>query len=465
MTEPRRLAPPPDPGPSTPINVSPQDYYRVAQDFVQGQNRVQSVYDQLVDRLRGLSGAAGNDDPAQKFAESYTPAVRTLFEGLVRLHRLFGGIAQGLAQAGENHRRADADTVPGQAPGEPISLTPLTCPAATEPPPILGAGDTDVVASIADFVTPYYPNGHVDKMRDVSGAFDQAHTGLVDIGNHLHAKLLSLVGNNESEDLHALEDFWRRVAGTKDGTLLSALPQICHSLSAGCMDYASSVENTRNEIGDIVEQLALELVAAGVVTLIGSLLTTPAGGAAIAEAGGGAALSAAGARMAAAAGQLLITIGGATTIAAAVEAIGALSMAISNTPDPNVAQSQASSIGKSGSPSSTEGQAAVDSRKFSDYVFKEGADHGKDKVFRSLGYEKQHSEMLTREYEKQAMDKFARGEYTLGKADQYGQRIDIEIELQGVGDAAGKVSYLKSGWMKLPDGSIKLNTPFTGFTR
>ncbi len=49
--------------------------------------------------------------------------------------------------------------------------------------------------------------------------------------------------------------------------------------------------------------------------------------------------------------------------------------------------------------------------------------------------------------------------------DQYGQRIDIEIELPGIGNAKGKTSYLKSGWMITKDGNIKLNTPFSGFMR
>ena len=47
----------------------------------------------------------------------------------------------------------------------------------------------------------------------------------------------------------------------------------------------------------------------------------------------------------------------------------------------------------------------------------------------------------------------------------YGQRIDIEIALLGKGLDAGKVSYLRSGWMIQADGSLKLNTPFSGFTR
>lgn len=109
--------------------------------------------------------------------------------------------------------------------------------------------------------------------------------------------------------------------------------------------------------------------------------------------------------------------------------------------------------------------AKVDPRKFSEYIFKPGATHGKDAVFRSLGYSAEDSQMLTAEYERQAAGKFASGQYTVGKTDQYGQRINIEIEMHGTGSAAGKTSYLVSGWIIREDGSITLNTPFSGFTR
>lgn len=107
----------------------------------------------------------------------------------------------------------------------------------------------------------------------------------------------------------------------------------------------------------------------------------------------------------------------------------------------------------------------VDERKFSEYIFKEGATHGKDKVFRSLGYGPEHSKMLAQQYQKQAAERYAAGNYTLGKKDVHGQRIDIEISLDGIGMAQGKVSYLRSGWMIRPDGSLSLNTPFSGFIR
>ncbi|MBB5158981.1 hypothetical protein [Saccharopolyspora phatthalungensis] len=180
------LPPPPEPGPATPVDVRPEDYYVVAQDFVDGQNRVMAVYRTLTAELGGHAGAAGNDKPAQTFAESYTPAVRSVIDGMVRLHRLLGGIARGLAESAENHRRADADAA-GHDPGGGFSpLWPDTCPAASEPPEILGDGDTNELALISDWVNPYYPNGHVDKMHSVAAVFARAKDSLVEIGDDLH---------------------------------------------------------------------------------------------------------------------------------------------------------------------------------------------------------------------------------------------------------------------------------------
>ncbi|WP_190816528.1 hypothetical protein [Saccharopolyspora pogona] len=257
----------------------------------------------MTNSLRDLSGAAGSDEPAQKFAESYTPSVRSLFGGLVRLHGLLGNIARGLAVSAENHRKADAEAA-GHDPGGGFPpLWPDTCPAATEPPLILGDGDTNLLAVISDWVNPYYPNGHVDKMHDVGGAFAHAKKELTDITQELDAKLLGLVNNNTAEDLDVLDLYWRRVA-LKEGSLLSVLPRACDSLANACGEYASSVERTRNKIGDIVEETSLELAAVTGIAFVASLLTTPVGGGAVGGGAGAAVLDAAGVRLAAVSSEL-----------------------------------------------------------------------------------------------------------------------------------------------------------------
>jgi len=103
--------------------------------------------------------------------------------------------------------------------------------------------------------------------------------------------------------------------------------------------------------------------------------------------------------------------------------------------------------------------------KFYDYIFKPGATHGKDHVFRSLEYSRSDAELLSDLYVFQASLKYAAQDYTLGKADEYGQRINIIIELTGLGDLSSNSSYIISGWMIRSDGSLTLNTPFSGFPR
>ncbi len=102
--------------------------------------------------------------------------------------------------------------------------------------------------------------------------------------------------------------------------------------------------------------------------------------------------------------------------------------------------------------------------KFRDYVLKPGADQGKLQVFASLGYTQEDAEQLVIIYEKQATEQYIQGNYSLGKQDMHGQRITIEIILEA-NNASGQRSYLSSGWMIVDADTIKLNTPFTGFSR
>ena len=104
-------------------------------------------------------------------------------------------------------------------------------------------------------------------------------------------------------------------------------------------------------------------------------------------------------------------------------------------------------------------------RKFRDYIFKPGATHGKDHVFRSYGYGPEHSEHLAADFTRQATARHAAGDFVPGRVDQYGQRLTIPIDLPGRGDAAGRSTTILSGWMLHPDNSLTLNTPFTGFAK
>ncbi len=95
--------------------------------------------------------------------------------------------------------------------------------------------------------------------------------------------------------------------------------------------------------------------------------------------------------------------------------------------------------------------------KFTEYVFGEKyKDNGKIKLFKQLGFTVEDSEYLKSELEKQAKQKYLRGDYVLGNLNEHGQRITIEIKLKSpVKDDI----ILKTGWMVRPLGYITCNTP------
>ena len=97
--------------------------------------------------------------------------------------------------------------------------------------------------------------------------------------------------------------------------------------------------------------------------------------------------------------------------------------------------------------------------KYSDYLFNPKYDYnGKRALFEAWGYSKIDSEMLLKELERQALEEYIRRDFELGKLDMYGQRINIQIELDRK-DKEETVHFI-SGWMIYPAGKIKLNTPY-----
>lgn len=100
--------------------------------------------------------------------------------------------------------------------------------------------------------------------------------------------------------------------------------------------------------------------------------------------------------------------------------------------------------------------------KFDPYLFDTKGEYGhnKDKLFKSWGYTAEDSAYLKSEIEKQGLEKYIAGEYTLGKLNAHGQRISIVIQLRRKNSSA--IVTFVSGWMVYPNGHIELTTPYGG---
>lgn len=100
--------------------------------------------------------------------------------------------------------------------------------------------------------------------------------------------------------------------------------------------------------------------------------------------------------------------------------------------------------------------------KFDPYLFNtEGKyPHHKEKLFKEWGYTVTDAKWLQTEIEKQELEKYVNGEYTLGKLDHNGQRISIRVEISRK-DRTSNVSFV-TGWVVYPNGKIQLATPYGG---
>ena len=100
--------------------------------------------------------------------------------------------------------------------------------------------------------------------------------------------------------------------------------------------------------------------------------------------------------------------------------------------------------------------------KFDPYLFNTTGlyTHTKEKLFAQWGYTVDDAKWLQAEMERQALEKYLAGDYTLGKLNKDGQRISIRIEIpRKTGE--GTVSFI-SGWMVYPNGHVQLTTPYGG---
>ena len=79
---------------------------------------------------------------------------------------------------------------------------------------------------------------------------------------------------------------------------------------------------------------------------------------------------------------------------------------------------------------------------------------------KAWGYTVDDARWLQAEIEKQALEKYIAGDYTLGELNKYGNRMNIRVTISRK-DRTGDVSFM-TGWMVKPNGKLKLNTPYGG---
>ena len=98
--------------------------------------------------------------------------------------------------------------------------------------------------------------------------------------------------------------------------------------------------------------------------------------------------------------------------------------------------------------------------KFDVYLFNtEGKyNYNKAKLFWDWGYDVEDIPWMKAEWERQAYEKYLAGNYRLNLLDEWGQRINIQIEIPR--KDTGEIVRFMSGWLVMPNGKLQLATPY-----
>ncbi|MGW4521181.1 CdiA C-terminal domain-containing protein [Amycolatopsis sp. NPDC004378] len=330
----------PDGGPSRPVRVELSDFHVVAKQFVDAQNSLDHIRQDLLDHLDQAVGAAGASDGAHKYQDGWAAALDCILnDGFRTAFDLLGAIGKGIDVSALNHATADQNSVPGKPGG-----TQPWNPVSPNPWP----GNADFVTLngdspwwMPDFLEKYIPTADTGRIDAAAQACRDAAAAIRALVGDLHSRLQGLVGNNSSDDLVELEQFWLRAAG--EHSILTGLPQTLDDVANSLVDFRIWNNDTQDKIKEKIKSIVDDLSIVGLVLAIGSVLTD--GGLDVLIVGviealdlfgveAGATLAIPIAEVAATAEAILITAGGAVAITQGV--VPAMQAAMSGTPNPEV---------------------------------------------------------------------------------------------------------------------------------
>jgi uncharacterized protein YukE len=262
------LRPAAEDSPTTPTNVEPGDFEATANAFAAEQQTVMHLMDDLRSGLAANSPCIGQDASATYFASRYGPAADTFMNGCAELYAVIGNIAQGLAQAGTDHSRADAISATNWRTTDYHTITVNTYYTI----------NPQVVPTITGHEPGWLPSVlyHVWPCKDdatLAGsihAWQAAQQSLTDLQARLHSALTALVDNNQGPDLQALDEFWSEFT-TGPQAIFPALNAAVDSIVAGLNTYGQTVDQFNGDLKEAILESAIEAGAEEMVFILADL--------------------------------------------------------------------------------------------------------------------------------------------------------------------------------------------------
>lgn len=253
-------------------DVDPETFYGVGARLFELAGDMYDAFQVNVTILGDNGAMAGSDDAGTAWAQSYDARVGEVLgavNDLTLTLENYGGV---IVQAGYNHAVAEHNATPGSGappvkPAEPVSVAGiLSAPPSAGGP---GKGLIDNAIGLADQVGVPVPDGDTDKIDKAAQAWDRLatvyQTTTVIEALEVNAQRFSDTTSPE------VEFIGRDLLELRDAT--KAILDSCAELSKSCNDYRTALDELRDNIGGILEDLAIELGATAAIGVAASFVT------------------------------------------------------------------------------------------------------------------------------------------------------------------------------------------------
>ncbi|MBS4753966.1 hypothetical protein KG112_14225 [Nocardioides sp. zg-ZUI104] len=265
------------------ISILAPSYGSAADALIGVNHDAAMLYGDLATSLEGCGEMAGDDSTSTEFATAYDTEAQAAVDAIRDLIDAAGNLGVLAASSIENHRTAEAAAA-YTAP--PLLYDGCRIPrdagevdvGACDLPTSLG-GDAGGLPPFLDIVIDHvqgvvWPNADLERLRDAAKAWRTAAGALDGLELGCRSALDHLTEQRAPEiplALAAVGDLERAAA---------ALADACAALGGACADYADEVEERRQEITNILRDLAVEAGVTGVVGGVLSVFTAGLTGAA-----------------------------------------------------------------------------------------------------------------------------------------------------------------------------------------
>ncbi|MFL1598501.1 TNT domain-containing protein [Gordonia amicalis] len=269
---------------TAPIAVRPSSFSSAAEAFLQVHTDISRTLDALYVSLQSSGQMAGSDKSGREFAQTYDKTVngeQSLLAGIALMGNACGKMAELLDASAVNHanvNNAIGLCTPANPSGNLKNLD--TIPTLSVGTSFGGPGEPSNWEKLKEFIEgEVFPDGQPDKLEKAGDAWTRAATSLRTHQSAVRSAIKPIAGESSAEVGPAQDQ-----AAMIDQHL-GGIAESCDAVAKLCNGFADEVRKTREEIGNLVEELACELLVAAAIGIalvlvtsgLSSLLATAAG--------------------------------------------------------------------------------------------------------------------------------------------------------------------------------------------